>query len=117
MDKNETVLALSALAHSTRLDVFRLLVKHEPKGLPAGEIAETLGVIQNTMSAHLSILMRAGLISSKRNGRSMIYRADLTALRSVTLFLLKDCCGGHEEICAPLIADLTNCCSEERIDA
>lgn len=113
MDSEQTVAALSALAQSTRLDVFRLLVKHEPEGLPAGEIAEAMGVVQNTMSAHLAILSRAGLVTSKRSSRSMIYRADLNALRAVTLFLLKDCCGGHADICAPLIADLTPCCPPE----
>lgn len=113
MESEQAVTALSALAQSTRLDVFRLLVKHEPDGLPAGEIADKMGVVQNTMSAHLAVLTRAGLIAPTRNSRSMIYRADLNALRAVTLFLLKDCCGGRADICAPLIADLTPCCPPE----
>lgn len=110
MEIESSLLALSALAQSTRLDVFRLLVKHEPDGLPAGAVARLLHVPVNTMSAHLAILQRGGLIRSERQGRSIIYRANLVALRELVLFLLKDCCGGNEELCAPLIAELTPCC-------
>lgn len=116
MESETAILSLAALAQSTRLDAFRLLVKHEPDGLPAGEIADRLGVVQNTMSAHLAVLTRAGLIHAKRDSRSIIYRANLDALRVVTLFLLKDCCGGRPEICAPLIAELTPCCPTEHCD-
>lgn len=111
MDKEGTIIALSALAQGTRLDVFRLLVRHEPRGLPAGDIARELAVPHNTMSTHLAILTRAGLIEAERHSRSIIYRAKLDQLREVTLFLVKDCCGGRPELCAPLIADLTSCCS------
>src|SRR4051812_173485 len=101
MESIEAVGALSALAQPTRLDVFRLLVRHEPAGLPAGDVARTLGVPQNTMSAHLAILARAGLVQAERQGRSIVYRADLDALRRLTLFLVKDCCEGRSELCAP----------------
>ena len=111
MEPEATILALAALAQSTRLEAFRLLVEHEPHGLPAGEIARHLAVPHNTMSTHLSILSRAGLIRSERQSRSIIYRADLDRLRAVTTFLLKDCCGGRPEICGPLVADLAPCCS------
>lgn len=110
------MLALAALAQSTRLDVFRLLVKHEPDGLPAGDIAKALAVPANTMSAHLAVLTRAGLVSSQRHSRSIVYRADLERFRRVMLFLLADCCGGRAEVCAPLIADLTPCCPKEPAD-
>ncbi|ODU22330.1 MAG: transcriptional regulator [Sphingomonas sp. SCN 67-18] len=113
MESESTILALSALAQSTRLDVFRLLVRHEPEGLAAGKIARQLDVPQNTMSAHLGILARAGLVKARRHSRSIVYRADLDALRTVTLFLVKDCCGGRSELCEPLIADLTPCCQTE----
>ena len=103
MESEQAVLALAALAQSTRLDAFRLLVRHEPDGLPAGEIARALAVPHNTMSAHLAILSRAGLVTSERSSRSIIYRADLDAFHEVALFLLKDCCGGRPEVCAPLI--------------
>jgi len=114
METEDVILALAALAQSTRLDVFRLLVKHEPDGLPAGDIADHLAVKQNTMSAHLAVLSRAGLIHAKRESRSIYYRADLDALRAVTVFLMKDCCGGRPDVCAPLIAELTPCCPPER---
>jgi len=110
MENELAITALSALAQGTRLDTFRLLVRHEPDGLAAGEIARQLDVPQNTMSAHLGILTRAGLVRSERHSRSIIYRADLDGLRALTLFLLKDCCGGNPQVCAPLIAELSPCC-------
>lgn len=109
MESDSTILALSALAQTTRLDTFRLLVRHEPDGLPAGEIARQLDVPQNTMSAHLGILSRAGLVRSVRQSRSIIYRADLDTLRLLTLYLVKDCCAGKPELCAPLVAELVPC--------
>jgi DNA-binding transcriptional ArsR family regulator len=110
MDSDSAIVAFGALAQGTRLDVFRLLVLHEPDGMAAGEIARGLDVPQNTMSAHLGILARAGIVRSKRQSRSIIYRADLDGLRALTLFLVKDCCAGKAELCAPLIAELTPCC-------
>jgi DNA-binding transcriptional ArsR family regulator len=110
MDNDSAVAALGALAQGTRLDVFRLLVRHEPNGMAAGEIARQLDVPQNTMSAHLGILARAGIVRSERHSRSIIYRADLDGLRTLTLFLVKDCCAGSPELCAPLLAELSPCC-------
>src|SRR4029077_20409326 len=109
MESEATILALAALAQSTRLEAFRLLVKHEPDGLAAGDIGKSLAVPQNTMSAHLSILSRAGLVVAKRFSRSIVYRADLDRFQSVMLYLLEDCCGGRPEICAPVIKSLTSC--------
>ena len=114
METEEVILALAALAQSTRLEVFRLLAKHEPDGLAAGDIARALAVPQNTMSAHLSILTRAGLVSSQRHSRSIVYRVNLDRFQSVALFLLKDCCGGRPEVCAPLIASLSPCCPPKK---
>jgi len=110
MDKDVAIVALGALAQATRLDVFRLLVRHEPGGMAAGEIARQLDIPQNTMSAHLGVLARAGIVRSERRSRSIIYRADLDGLRALTLFLVKDCCAGNAELCAPLVAELTPCC-------
>jgi ArsR family transcriptional regulator len=110
MEDRLAITALGALAQGTRLGVFRLLVRHEPAGLAAGEIARQLDVPQNTMSAHLGILARAGLVRSQRHSRSIIYRADLDGLRALTLFLVKDCCAGNAQLCAPLVAELTPCC-------
>jgi len=111
MESEPAILALAALAQSTRLDTFRLLVRHEPDGVPAGEIARHLEVPHNTMSAHLNVLSRAGLVRSERQSRSIIYRADLERFRQVMTYLLRDCCGGHPEVCTPLVDILTPCCA------
>jgi ArsR family transcriptional regulator, arsenate/arsenite/antimonite-responsive transcriptional repressor len=120
MESEDAIVALAALAQPTRLEVFRLLVKHEPEGLAAGDIARALAVPQNTMSSHLAVLSRAELVSAQRFSRSIIYRADLTRFQAVMLFMLRDCCDGRPEICAPLIEDLTPCCpppKQKRADA
>ena len=114
MDGNHAILAFSALAQPTRLEVFRLLMKHEPDGLPAGEIARCVGVPHNTMSTHLAILTRAGLIEAARQSRSIVYRAQIEAVRGLAGFLVKDCCGGRPELCTPLIADLSSCCAPQK---
>ena len=113
MDIESGVTALSALAQPTRLEVFRLLMRHEPDGLMAGEIARRLGVPHNTMSTHLAIMVRAGLISMERHSRSMIYRVELRAVHELVLFLLRDCCDGKPELCGPLVQDISSCCSTD----
>ncbi|TAJ58163.1 metalloregulator ArsR/SmtB family transcription factor [Brevundimonas sp.] len=110
METEPAILALAALAQSTRLEAFRLLVRHEPGGLPAGEIANHLAIPANTLSSHLGVLTRAGLIRSERRSRSIVYRVDLDRLRDLVLFLLKDCCGGRADLCEPLLAELAPCC-------
>jgi DNA-binding transcriptional ArsR family regulator len=77
-----------------------LLIGAEPDGLPAGAIAEKIGCPHNTLSSHLSILARSGLVRGARDGRSIIYRADTDAIRSLIGFLVNDCCGGRPEMCA-----------------
>jgi ArsR family transcriptional regulator len=114
MESTTTILVLAALAQSTRLDVFRLLVEREPDGFAAGDIAKALAVPQNTMSAHLAVLSRAGLVTARRTGRSIVYRADLVRLQAVMSFLVNDCCDGRPEICAPLIESITTCCPPKR---
>jgi ArsR family transcriptional regulator, arsenate/arsenite/antimonite-responsive transcriptional repressor len=94
MENIEAITALAALAQTTRLGTFRLLVSRGPEGVPAGELARLMAVPHNTMSAHLAALTRAGLVMGERQSRSIIYRANPARLREVTLFLLKDCCGG-----------------------
>ncbi len=116
MDNIDAIAALAALAQPTRLDVFRLLVTCEPEGVPAGELARLMAVPQNTMSAHLGILARARLVTAERHSRSIIYRANLARLREITLFLLKDCCGGRPDVCSPLVADLSPCCTKAEVD-
>lgn len=102
MELAHAIAPLSALAHSGRLAIFRLLVRAGPDGLAAGEIARRLGVLPNTLSANLNVLSHAGLIRSRRDGRSIIYTADFDAMRELLGFLMEDCCGGAPEICAPL---------------
>lgn len=109
MDSENALSALAALSQQTRLDAFRLLVRHEPEGLPAGDIARHLDVPANTLSTHLAILARAGLVTSERHGRVIQYRADVDGLRALMLFLVKDCCAGSPELCAPLISELACC--------
>lgn len=106
--KNVTA-SFSALSQETRLEAFRLLVRHEPEGLPAGEIARQLSVPHNTMSAHLSVLSRAGWVSSHRQSRSIIYRANLGHMQQILGFMVRDCCAGHPEICEPLLTAFTDC--------
>ena len=105
------VVALSALAHGHRLAVFRLLVRAGADGVPAGEIARDVGVLPNTLSSHLTILGHAGLILSRRDGRSLIYSADYEGMRDLLGFLVADCCAGRPEICAPLL-DTLSCCPQ-----
>lgn len=106
MDSIAALEVLSALAQPTRLDAFRLLVRHEPDGMSAGDVAHGLKVPANTLSTHLAILARAGLVTSKRHSRTIQYRADIACLRKLMLFLAKDCCAGNAELCGPLIAEL-----------
>ena len=109
MEQEKAILALAALAQSTRMDVFKLLVKYEPDGLAAGDIAKLLAVPQNTLSAHLAVLARADLVMSERKSRSIIYRANLAAFQDLTSFMVEDCCGGRADLCAPVAA-----CKPER---
>lgn len=99
MEINQAVDSLSALAQRSRLDVFRLLVRSGPQGLPAGEIASTLSVPPNTMSTHLAILSQAGLVRGERSGRSVIYSVNFTGMNALMTFLMKDCCQGRPELC------------------
>ena len=114
MENEEAVLALAALAQPTRLEAFRTLVRHEPDGLAAGDLARLLEVPQNTLSAHLAILTRARLVSSERHSRSIVYRANLGEFRDVAVFLLRDCCGGRPEVCNPVVETLQACCTPKR---
>ncbi|MGD9786229.1 MAG: ArsR/SmtB family transcription factor [Hyphomicrobiaceae bacterium] len=110
MDETTALACFAALAQPTRLGAFRLLVAAEPGGLPAGEIARRLDVPQNTMSSHLSQLSQCGLVRGERHSRSIVYRADMTRLQGLVVFLLEDCCGGRPEVCAPILARIEPCC-------
>ena len=109
VDDEQAVIALAALAQESRLQVFRLLVRHGEDGLPAGEIAEALGLPPATLSFHLSQLAQSRLVDSRRNGRSISYFIRVEGIRALMAYLTKDCCGGRSELCLP-VADLASCC-------
>ena len=98
--------ALGALAHETRLSVFRALVKAGPQGMVAGAIAQHCSVPPSTMSHHLATLERAGLVHSERESRLIHYRADFPGMRRLLAFLMQDCCQGAPEMCGDLLGDL-----------
>lgn len=96
--------ALAALAHPGRLAVFRLLARRAPGGVPAGEIAGALGLKANTLSVHVGALSRAGLVTARRDGRSILYAVDLDRVGALLDYLVNDCCRGRPELCLPLAA-------------
>ncbi len=102
MEQTDAITAVAALAQPTRLDAFRLLVKAGPDGMAAGEIADALGARQNTMSANLSVLHAAGLVESRREGRSIRYFAAMGRVGALVDFLVEDCCGGRPDLCPPV---------------
>ncbi|MCZ4092185.1 ArsR/SmtB family transcription factor [Sinorhizobium psoraleae] len=110
MEKKTALAALAALGQDTRLEVFRLLVRAGPDGVPAGEIAARIGTVQNTTSAHLKVLDQAGLVHAERDGRTVRYVADMTGFRDLLGYLMEDCCNGNPELCRPVIQAVTcNC--------
>jgi DNA-binding transcriptional ArsR family regulator len=113
MKTTSAVTALSALAHEGRLEIFRLLVRAGEPGLAAGEIARATGVLPNTLSSNLNILAGAGLVTSRREGRSIIYSAAYDRMRELLAYLMEDCCGGNAAICAPLVAIASQACAAE----
>lgn len=110
METDSAIAILAALAHPTRLETFRTLVRHEPTGLSTGELVEDSGLTQSTFSTHLAVLAKAGLVTSEKQGRQQIQRASIETLRALITFLAKDCCAGSPELCAPLVAELAPCC-------
>jgi ArsR family transcriptional regulator, arsenate/arsenite/antimonite-responsive transcriptional repressor len=112
MKTDTAIEALSALAHATRLKVFRLLVRKGPHGLPAGEIASRLGVHAATMSHHLGLLERAGLLRSWRVARQVFYAADFKGMRGLIGYLAEDCCAGLPEF-APAMGERKSEMKEE----
>lgn len=99
MEKTDAIAALGALAHETRLDVFRLLVQTGLDGLPAGQIGERLGLPSATLSFHLNHLKHAGLVTFRREGRSLIYTAEFEAMNGLLGFLTANCCQGDPAAC------------------
>ncbi|MEM9284608.1 MAG: metalloregulator ArsR/SmtB family transcription factor [Pseudomonadota bacterium] len=98
--EDQTVAQLGALAQATRLAVFKTLIREGSKGMAAGLIASTLSVAPNTLSSHLSVLQRSGLVRAERQGRSVIYSVEMDAVSGLIDTLVHDCCAGHPEACA-----------------
>ena len=111
MEADAAIGALSALAHPGRLAIFRLLVRAGPDGMAAGDIARAVDSLANTLSANLNVLSAAGLVGSRRDGRSIIYRADYEAMSELLAFLMEDCCAGNPQICAPLAEVASQACA------
>lgn len=101
METSLAVSTLSALAHDTRLEAFRLLVRAGTNGVPAGKIAKELGIPPATLSFHLAQLVQAGLASSDRQSRSILYSLRIDGIRGLIQFLTEDCCQGRPELCSP----------------
>lgn len=99
MEKPDAIAALAALAQESRLDVFRLLVQTGPDGLPAGQIAERLGMPPNSLSFHLNQLRHAGLVTFRRASRSLIYAAEFAAMNDLLAYLTEHCCQGDTANC------------------
>ncbi len=113
MDASAAIKALSALAQPTRIEAFRLLVRSGSDGMAAGGIARSLDVPHNTLSAHLGILVSAGLVTSHREGRSIIYRIVFNRTRELLSYLMEDCCQGNPALCRPVLESmLPGCCDE-----
>ena len=102
MERSDAIAALAALAQDNRLDVYRLLVQAGPEGMPAGQVATALGLPPNTLTFHFDRLRMAGLVTVRREGRSMIYAAQYDRMNSLIAFLTENCCGGVA--CAPAAA-------------
>jgi ArsR family transcriptional regulator len=112
MSAPHALAALAALGQPTRLAIFQLLMGTEPDGLAAGAIADKIGCPHNTLSSHLSILARSALVRGARDGRSIVYRANVDAIRTLVGFLVDDCCDGHPELCDLQDAiDAAKCCA------
>jgi DNA-binding transcriptional ArsR family regulator len=116
MESNQVVQRLSALAQVSRLAVFRLLVRAGREGVSAGEIARALQITPNTLSTQLNILAHAGLITSRRASRSIIYAANYDGMSELLLYLMEDCCQGRPEVCGPLaeVAVRGACCDQPK---
>ncbi len=107
MNEESAIEAFAALAQETRMAIFRLLVRIGPEGLPAGEIGRRLHILPSTLSGHLSVLRRSGLLAARRQKREIHYSANLETVNALVGFLLSDCCAGKIENCASIISLLS----------
>ncbi|CAM5513737.1 hypothetical protein MAUB1S_08574 [Mycolicibacterium aubagnense] len=113
MDERQALAAFGALSQETRLRILRMLVVAGPQGIAAGTIAEKAEVSASNVSFHLKELERAGIAAARRDARSIIYSAEYGALSGLIRFLMEDCCGGHPEVCAPVVTAAA-CCTPSK---
>lgn len=111
LDEAQALDALGALSQETRLRMVRILVQAGPDGMPAGAIGEAVDASSSSASFHLAHLERAGLIQSRRESRSIVYSASFEGLSGLVEFLMRDCCSGHPEVCAPAAIVAAQCCA------
>jgi len=104
MEQETAIEAFGALAQTSRMAIFRLLVRAGPEGIQAGEISRKLNIVPSTLSGHLSVLKRAGLLEAKRHQREIHYSADLSIVNELVGFLLADCCDGRLDHCSEIIS-------------
>jgi len=115
MNESQALNGFAALSQETRLRIVRLLVIAGPDGLSAGAIGKAMDDASSSrMSFHLSHLEHAGLVTSRRDGRSIIYSAAYAALSELIAFLMRDCCQGHPDVCNPAVAQLSSCCESAK---
>lgn len=103
MDQPNAINAFAALAQDTRMSIYRLLVRKGPDGLPAGEISRQLDIVASTLSGHLAVLKRAGLLKSTRHQREIHYAANMDTMNTLVAFMLSDCCDGQVEHCQEIL--------------
>lgn len=117
MDEAKIIVSLAALAHEHRLRIFRLLVRVGPSGLPAGEIAEKVGISATNTSFHLKELDRAGLIRATRDGRYIRYAILVEGMRELLTYLTEECCGGRPDLCGSAVASAAKACRPSKVKA
>ncbi len=117
MEHSDAVVALAALAQNNRLDVFRLLVQAGPEGLPAGQVATALDLAPNTLTFHFDRLRSAGLVTVRRDGRSMIYAAHFETMNALLAYLTENCCKGAPESCGPAVCSAGRTLEPKKVTA
>ena len=115
MEYANAIAGLSALAHEHRLQLFRLLMRRGPSGMAAGEIADAVGISRSSLTFHVGLLDRAGLLRSWRVHRNVFYAVDIDGMRRLMTFLTEECCDGRPEICGGLAVGLMACRPQEEV--
>jgi DNA-binding transcriptional ArsR family regulator len=115
MNQEDAIEAFAALAQDSRMTIYRLLVREEPHGLRVSEISRQLNIVPSTLSGHLAILKRAGLLKARRNQREIHYTVNLDTMGNLVSFMLEDCCNGQVENCQEIISLLS--LSDRKVDA